>query len=179
MLPVYARPGGHPVLTGLTILPEVAWGSHLCHFYRNPDELLEVLVAFYRAGLEAHDKCLWITAPPCTATMARAGLGAVVADLDGFEQSGQLEIIDYRDWYLRGGELSADQIVGGWLDREDKALAAGFDGLRLSGNPNWLDGKSWDAFAEYEGRVHIRRFTDGASWPCAATSSDNAAATGL
>ena len=33
---------------------ELPWGTHLCHFYATPQDLLDTLEPFFKAGLEKH-----------------------------------------------------------------------------------------------------------------------------
>src|SRR5262245_23231856 len=39
-------------------------GEHACHFYHSADDLGEVLVPYFKAGLERNERCLWVTANP-------------------------------------------------------------------------------------------------------------------
>ncbi|HYD29746.1 MAG TPA: MEDS domain-containing protein [Azospirillaceae bacterium] len=139
--------------SGVDAVGPLAWGSHFCQFYKHTHDLSEMLVPFFKAGLEAREKCLWITSEPLPADQAEAALKTAVPDLDRRKAEGQIEIIDHHEWYLRRGTLSADQILRGWLDQEEEALAAGYRGLRLTGNTFWLEPHHWRAFQEYESAV--------------------------
>ena len=142
------RPSGLPAVGG------ISWGTHLCQFYRNKADLLEALVPFFTAGLEANERCLWITSEPLNPAEAIAALAQAVPDLAERMRRGQIDILDYRDWYLRPQGLSADDVLNGWLADEAAALAGGYHGLRLSGDTVWLERKDWDRFMAYETSVH-------------------------
>jgi signal transduction histidine kinase/CheY-like chemotaxis protein len=139
---------------GLPGIPHVAWGTHLCHFFRTAEDLASTLVPYFAAGLANHERCLWITAPPLGAGEARAALAREVPDLEQRIRAGQIEIIDYDTWYLRNAALTTEQVLEQWLERERSALRDGYRGLRLTGNTAWLRRAQWSEFQTYERRVH-------------------------
>ena len=141
------RPSGIPAVGDLT------WGSHFCHFYRDRADLVDSLVPFFKAGLEHDEQCLWVTSEPFGAEDARAMLRAAVPDLDSRIHRGDIEIVDHRDWYRWAGNTNADEVLRGWVERKDRALAGGYAGLRLSGNTYWLERQDWQGFIDYESRV--------------------------
>jgi signal transduction histidine kinase len=142
------RPSGLPGVAGLS------WGSHLCQFFANRDDLASILVPFFRAGLENDERCLWITSHPLPAPDACAALAAEVPDLDERLRRGQIEILDHEDWYLQAGRLGGEAVLRNWLDREAQALVDGYAGLRLSANTYWLEQEDWAEFQTYEASVH-------------------------
>lgn len=148
--PGIARPSGLPTIG------ELSWGSHVCQFYRTEEDLSDTLVPFFKAGLEANERCLWITSQCFSVEKARAALGAALPDLDERISRGDIEIVDYESSYLRPGEIDADgdEAVSDCLKRETDALAAGYAGLRVGGNVFRLDQEHLAAFAPYEARVH-------------------------
>jgi signal transduction histidine kinase len=139
--------------TGIGCLGELAWGSHFCHFYRTEADLVDSLVPYFRAGLEAGERCLWVTSEPLRASDARRALAAAMPDLAAREERGEIAILDHGEWYLQTGHQDADAVLRGWVDAHDRALAAGFTGLRVSGNTAWLERSGWRDFMEYEARV--------------------------
>ena len=140
--------------TGVSIVGEVPWGTHFCQFYRTPQDLLDILVPFFVAGLENNEFCLWITAEPLEAGAARAALAAARPDLDDLIRKGQIEIIPHTERYLQGTTINLERVFDGWVKKLDSALAAGYEGLRLSGNTFWLEKKDWAAFTDYEAAVN-------------------------
>jgi signal transduction histidine kinase len=141
-------------ISGLPGVGDVAWGAHVCHFYRTRDDLLDSLVPYFKAGLEQNESCLWVTSEPFRATDARSALKNVVHDLDQRVAEGQIQIIDFDEWYTRGGKTDPDATIQGWIDRTQKALQAGYNGLRLTGNTYWLEHDQWSDFLDYERRVN-------------------------
>ena len=138
---------------GLDVLSEAPWGTHLCHFYDTKEDLIDTLVPYFKAGLENNEFCMWVTAEPLKVDDAKASLGKAVENLDDYIERGQIEILDYSQWYTRSGQFNADEVLQGWVEKLDQALQRGFDGLRLSGNTFWLEKRDWADFAEYEASI--------------------------
>ncbi len=140
--------------SGIPVLGDLAPGTHIGQFYWDQLDLVETLVPYFAAGLRCGERCIWVCSPPLCAADARAALAEVVPDLAARERDGHIEILDHEDWYLRRGHLTPDQVIDGWLVAEQEALAAGYGGLRVSGNTFWLTAEQWRDFADYEARVH-------------------------
>jgi PAS domain S-box-containing protein len=140
--------------SGIKIVGQVPWGTHLCQFYETRRDLKDILVPYFRAGLENNEFCMWVCSEPLGVPEAKKALGKAMPDLDGRIKKGQLEILPHTEWYLKGGKFNSRRVLKGWVDKLEDALAKGFDGLRLSGNTFWLEAKDWNAFAEYENEVN-------------------------
>ena len=80
--------------------------------------------------------------------------------MDDYIGSGQIEILDYSQWYTKSGMFEADKVLQGWLEKHDKAVKRGFDGLRFTGNTFWLKKRDWKNFLDYEAMVEsvIRKY---------------------
>src|ERR1700730_9882268 len=91
--------------TGIPAVGDIAWGTHICNFYQTPGDLLEMLVPYFRAGLELNEACLWVTSPPLGVEDARSALAAVAPHLAEEEAGGKIDILDHREWYTRTGRF--------------------------------------------------------------------------
>jgi len=140
--------------TGIPLVQEVPWGTHICHFFASKGDLTDAVVPFFRAGLLSNERCLWITSKPVPVDAAWRTLQAALPDLDRYRRKGQIEVCDFSDHYLRCGRVDGRSILQGFCEREKEALRQGFDGLRISGNTSWLEHADWQSFAEYETQVH-------------------------
>ena len=136
--------------SGITVIGDVSWGTHLCQFYQTKEDLIDILVPYFKAGLENNEFCMWVTSEPLHVEDAKTALGKVMKDLDGYIKKGQIEILDYSEWYTKTGGFDADRVLKGWVEKEKQALKNGFDGLRLTGNTFWLEKKDWKKFTDYE-----------------------------
>jgi signal transduction histidine kinase len=140
--------------TGIDILGDVPWGTHFCQFYDTAEDLVEILVPYFKAGLENSEFCMWVCSKPLGVKEAEKALRAAVPDLDRYLKTGQIEILRHDEWYLQGGTFETQRVLGGWVDKHNGALAAGFEGLRLTGNTRWLEGADWADFTAYEEQVN-------------------------
>ena len=84
---------------------------------------------------------------------AKEALRKAVPDFDVYFEKGQLEIIPYFKWYVKEGTFDSDRVLNGWIEKLNKALANGYDGLRLTGNTFWLEKEDWNDFVDYEKEV--------------------------
>ncbi len=140
--------------SGIDMIGDVPWGTHFCQFYGSDQDLIETLVPYFRAGLEANEFCMWVTAEPLGVEHATKALRKAVPDLDRRIKSGQIEIIPYTEWYLIDGEFDQQRVLNGWVLKLNEALGRGFVGLRLTGNTFWLEKRDWQTFTDYEEAVN-------------------------
>lgn len=140
--------------SGLKIIGDLPWGAHFCQFYQTKKDLLDILVPYFRAGLENNELCVWVTSDFLTKQDA---LEAMEKGVPGFSQylaKKQIEIFPYTDWYLKGGKFDLNRTLGMWMEKYKEALSRKFDGMRVSGNPYWIDNKKdWDDFDAYEAQI--------------------------
>lgn len=141
--------------SGIALIGGLPWGSHFCQFYRTKKDLLDVLVPYFRAGLEGNELCVWVTSDFVDDEDALKALKKGVPGFHGYLASGQMEIFPYTDWYLKGGKFDLKRTLRMWMDKHNEALSRGFAGMRVSGNPYWIDNKKdWDDFACYEAEIN-------------------------
>lgn len=140
-----------------TLVRNVEPGWHFCQFYRDFDQLLEMIAPYVAAGLKNNEGCLWVMPQAVTRKSARDALAAHVDDIDDYIASGQLEMLSHPDWYLSAsGRLkSFEDIATALLAKQDRALARGYRFLRAAGDTGWVSGteESRD-FIDYEIKVN-------------------------
>ena len=140
--------------TGIEPVGEMPWGTHFCHFYETPADLLDTLLPFFKAGLESNEFCAWVVSEPLTEGGVWQALERAVPRFDRYVSERSIEVLNARDVYLAGGEIDLHRIIGNWNDKLKTALARGYQGIRVSGNTAWLDQKQWQDFMEYEGQLN-------------------------
>jgi PAS domain S-box-containing protein len=140
--------------TGIEVIGQAPWGTHLCQFYETTEDLVDILVPYFKAGLAGNEFCTWVTSPPLDRDAAEKALRKALPDLDRYLEKRQIEILSYDKWYLEGGSFDSQRVLDGWVAKVEEAQARGFEGLRLSGNTFWLEKIHWDDFAAYEGAVN-------------------------
>jgi K+-sensing histidine kinase KdpD len=136
--------------TGIEMIGDIPWGTHFCHFYETKNDLLSILVSFFKAGLENNEYCLWVTAPHITIDEALSALKKAVPEFDRYLQRGTIEIVTHIDWYQKNGKLNLERAIPAITDRLRIALQLNFEGLRANGDESWLNRKEWKDFIEYE-----------------------------
>jgi hypothetical protein len=55
---------------GCTQSGPVPWSSHFCGYYHTSSDLQQLMNAYFQAGLEDHEGCLWMLPPWHTPTTA-------------------------------------------------------------------------------------------------------------
>jgi len=138
--------------SGIDIIGDVPWGTHFCQFYQTKEDLMDVLVPYFKAGLENNEFCMWVTSQPLDVEEAKEALRRAIPDVDVYLEKGQIEIIPYTHWYVKEGVFDSER-VNGWVEKLNQALANGYDGLRLTGNTFWLEKEDWNDFVDYEEEV--------------------------
>jgi hypothetical protein len=142
----------HPNLTtcGLPGIGHIPYGIHMCHFYRERQDLVEALVPFFIAGIHNNECCIWITAEPLDGAQARLELEKVGCDADAVIRSGALTIQDYSEFYLKARGMKSRQVAELWLAQEAYALEQGYSGIRITGNASFVARETWPDFMDYE-----------------------------
>lgn len=126
--------GGKTRKTGIDILGDVPWGTHFCQFYHTKEDLIYILVPYFKAGLENNEFCIWITSEPLSKKEAKEVMREALPDFDRYLKKGQIEIVPHEEWYLKDGAFNSQRVLKGWVDKLDQALAQDYDGLRLTAN---------------------------------------------
>ncbi|MGD8370901.1 MAG: MEDS domain-containing protein [Syntrophobacterales bacterium] len=130
-------------------------GDHLCCLYETDGQHKALLTHFLRQGLERDEKVRYI---------ADNHIEETILDYlseDGFEvrphlQSGQLGILRSDETYLRRGVFDPDEMINLLRAETIKALAQGYNALRVTGEMSWtlrgLPGS--ERLIEYEAKLN-------------------------
>jgi len=136
--------------SGFDVVGDIPWGTHFCLFYETKADLLEIGVAYCKAGLEGQEFCLWVVAGPLTVEEATRALKQAVPDCDRYFANESIEIVRASDWYLPDGTFDLNRVICGWNEKLARALTRGYAGVRVTGDTAWLERKDWRDFCEYE-----------------------------
>jgi PAS domain S-box-containing protein len=139
--------------TGISVVGDIPWGTHYCYFYETKQDLLDVLVPYFKAGLEDNEFCLWVISNSELLTMqeATSALRKALPDLDRYLAEGRLEVVAHDEWFLHEGAFDFRRVANRFKEKLDEALARGYAGMRLNGSPAWLykeDGRELSEFEE-------------------------------
>ncbi len=139
--------------SGIDILGDVPCGTHFCQLYQTKEDLLDILVPYFKAGLENNEFCLWITASPQDAEEAKEALRKAVFNIEIYLEKGQIEIIPYTHGSANESISNSERVLNGWIEKLNKAQKSHFQGLRLSSNPFWLKKEDFNYLVDYEKKV--------------------------
>jgi PAS domain S-box-containing protein/putative nucleotidyltransferase with HDIG domain len=142
-----AKRGPNALVRGLA---DVRQGTHLCQFYKTKKELTDVLIPFFKTGIDNNELCLWITSDPLSDTEARRAIGQVLPACDDLMARGQMRVLDHSDWYMRNGVVDLQKSSEAFSHEVKRAVNVGFRGVRMATNLSWLDKKDWSTFSDYE-----------------------------
>jgi two-component system response regulator AtoC len=140
--------------TGISVVGDMPWGTHFCHFYDSNQDLLDTLVPYFKAGLEDKEFCIWVIAAPLTKEEARNALQLVVPDLDRHFADRSIEMFLGEEWYLENDTFNLDRVTNAWNKQLKQALARGYEGMRVSSDRCWLRKKDWQDFCAYEDHLN-------------------------
>ncbi len=138
---------------GGSMIGDLHWGSHVCQLYHNKQDIIDILVPYFKAGLENNELCTWVISEPLKAYEATAALDEAVKDLDRHITKGQIEIMELENWYTRKGEFGTGGVLQSWLEKEKLALDKGFEGLRTCTHTFQLQRSTWQNLVGYESAV--------------------------
>jgi PAS domain S-box-containing protein len=142
--------------TGLVIPDRVPLGTHLCQFYETADDLLELLVPYFREGLAANESCLWITSDALSVEQAEKALRAEVPELDHYLMTGQMQIIPHHAWYFASNCFNVDTVLTACCKKAVLAISQGYSGLRTTGDAACLQDEHGAELLAYEEKVQAR-----------------------
>jgi DNA-binding CsgD family transcriptional regulator len=139
--------------TGLKAVGRVPWGSHFCIFYETKQDLLDILVPYFKTGLEANERCLWIVTPYEFLSVEEAAdaLREKLSDIDDYLRSGQLTVARHTDWFAGNGISDTSRAVRRFRRKSAEAEKRGLSGLRVNGSSAWISFQLGPAkFCEFE-----------------------------
>ncbi|MFH1662895.1 MAG: MEDS domain-containing protein [Chloroflexota bacterium] len=143
----------HYIKTGIAAVPLVKPGTHICHFFKDKQELSDVIVSYIGAGLLGNEKCIWVTSDTISREEALAELNKKVNGASDYIAKGQLLIVNYDAWYTNQGKCHFDNVLNSWIEAERLALDEGYTGLRAAGIMSWVKREDWDRLVDYEAAV--------------------------
>jgi DNA-binding CsgD family transcriptional regulator len=135
--------------TGIDILGKISWGTHLGVFYETKQDFLEIVIPYFRAGLENKEFCLWILPPSMAQREALEALKRGVPDLDRHLSERNFELASDYEWYMPGGTFEFAGVLERFNKKIKETISRGYVGLRVNGSAASLQNDS-KRFNEYE-----------------------------
>ena len=129
---------------------------HVCAFFHSPDEEYRVLLPFIKEGFESGEKAFHIVDPKLRdrhlQRLASAGIDVAAA-----QQSGQFELRNWADAYLRDGHFDQNRMLALIQEVLESGRQQGFALTRLVAHMEWAleDRPGVDDLVEYETRLNF------------------------
>jgi DNA-binding CsgD family transcriptional regulator len=180
MKPASTKNGSRLRDTGLKAVGQVPWGTHFCVFYETKKDLLDIVLPFFKAGLQANEFCLWIVANSelLTINQATAVLHEAVPGLDRLVKNGNIEIVPYYKWFLTGRAVDVQKAIARFRQKVTEAAKRGFSGTRLTGSPAWmrnnLRARSFRTFEQrFDGQLTGEQMIAACTFPLRLSSAED------
>ena len=136
---------------------------HVCAFFHSPDEEYRVLLPFIKDGFERGEKAFHIVDPKLRTEHAQR-LASAGIDVEAAEKSGQFELRNWADAYLRDGHFDQNRMLALIQEVLDGGIEQGFALTRLVAHMEWAleDRPGVDDLVEYETRLNyvLPRYKD-------------------
>ena len=141
--------------TGVSVVGDVPWGTHFCYFYETKQDLLDLLIPYFKTGLEGNEFCLWIISNSelLTVLEARNALQEALPDFDRYVAERSIEFIGHDAWFLNGGSFDFHRVANRFKEKVDEAVGRGYVGMRVNGSPAWLQTSNAEALRKFEEEV--------------------------
>ena len=128
--------------------------EHVVLLYTNPEDKRNCLLTYVKAGLDRGQAVAYITSQENTDDIKKAMVKFDI-DVELCEQSGALRVIDYRDWYMVGGDFDISKTMELWRKLLEASKTKGFKGLRVTGEMAFFFERNLvDKLLEYEHALH-------------------------
>ncbi len=126
--------------TGINVVGDLPWGAHFCYFYETKQDLLDILIPYFKTGLENREFCLWVISNSelLTVEEVTSALRNALPDLDRYVADRSIEVVGHEDWFLSGKTFDPHKVAGRFRKKLNEALARGYAGMRVNGSPAWL-----------------------------------------
>lgn len=91
-----------------------------------------VLFTYLKAGLDAGEAVMYVAGDESSSAI-REAMTVFGLNVEEYEKTGALKVVDYRRWYIIGGEFNIERTLSLWKRALDHAMTRGFKGLRVAG----------------------------------------------
>jgi signal transduction histidine kinase len=141
--------------TGISVVGDLPWGAHFCYFYQTKQDLLDILIPYFKIGLENKEFCLWVISNSelLTVEEAKSELRNALPDLDRYVAEGSIEVVGHEDWFLSGKTFDPLTVANRFRKKLNDALARGYAGMRVNGSPAWLHNAGPQELRKFEAEL--------------------------
>ena len=139
--------------TTIDVLAGAPRGTHSCLFYQTRNDLIDILVPYFKDGLESNEFCIWAATRFLDEKEITKAMRKAVPDFDKYSKRGQIEVHP-NDQYCLDDSISGPHGVLRDIAGLIKSIQPWpYDGIRLAGNGSWFEGRDREALDEYEEQI--------------------------
>lgn len=119
--------------TGIPLMEEIPWGSHVALFYETQCDLLDTCASYFAAALQGNEFCTWSIPDSVQVDIARRALRNRIPDFDRHQEAGAIELKSVRDLGAPGETFDMKWLIAQLGEKLERALAGGYAGMRAAG----------------------------------------------
>jgi len=101
--------------SGIDVIGTIQWGAHFCAFYKTREDLVDILVPYFAAGLENNEFCVCFTSGLADDDWLIDMLAAAVPDFGEYVRRGQIEAVPYSEFFI-DGVFDSERAIAGLLE---------------------------------------------------------------
>lgn len=135
------------------ILHHISPSKHYYQFYKHADDYLRAMIAYFQAGLEAGDACLWLVSEKIGMEEACETAESVIPGFPSYVERRQLQILSAEDWYLHSGCFDEGQSFRNASYFLEEIQKLGFSRIRGAGDAGAVPRRDWPRLWSYEKNV--------------------------
>jgi len=139
--------------SGIDIIGDIPWGTHIGQLYSSKEDFFQTGVTYIQSGLINNELCIWIYSDNTTYEEIKEKLSEYMDDIDLYLQWGQLKIMHYSQWYIKGNCFNEVRVNERWSNFIKYGLQNGYDGLRAIADTAWLEKNHYRSFLDYERNI--------------------------
>lgn len=131
----------------------IAAGKHFYQFYKNQNDYLRVMIAYFRAGLEKGEACLWLVPQKIGVQQACVIADSEIPRFLYYLSASQFQIRSAEDWYLTDGSFDEKRAMANAQQMLSDIQRKGFHLLRAAGDLSAIPREDWEKVHDYEAKI--------------------------
>lgn len=133
---------------------EIPMGLGHLLFYKSREELINMLVPFFKTGLENNQFCIWGPTKLLNKEDISNAMAEAVPCFDEYTKTGQMTILPHDGGYSEGSIFSPQSVFEGIAGLTRSIKSWPYDGIRLTGDRNWFEQEDWQASDFNEDKIN-------------------------
>ncbi len=125
-------------------------GNYFSLFYEKQEDLIDIVAAFFDAGLRKNECCLWGISGQLDTDHVKDLLKGAGLDVDRYLENGQLVLSSCNECYIAGNGAVSEMDLKKWEEIYNNAISGGYSGVRVVDKFTIVGEDAWERFVEYE-----------------------------